>query len=81
MKKLPKHKKVTCFWLKVPKRTFGVTFDPKTLIFGVFADFGGNSPFSLFRCNPIKIGSKIITTMIWEKSESFVIFQALVKEL
>ena len=32
-----------CFWSKVPINMFWVTFDPKTPIFGVFADFAGNS--------------------------------------
>ena len=87
MKKLPKHQKITRFWSKVQKNMFGVTFDPKTPIFNIFGDFTGDGPISWSHPDPIqkpervKIGSKIISTTIWGKSESFVPFAGLIMEL
>ena len=66
---------------------FGGTFDPKTLIFDIFGDFAGEGPISwshpdhIQKPERVKIGSKIMSTTIWEKSESFVPFAGLVMEL
>ena len=61
---------------------FGGTFDPKTPIFNIFGDFASDGPISRSHLDPIqKPGSKIMSTTIWEKSESFVPFPGLVMEL
>ena len=66
---------------------YGVIYDPKTPIFNIFGDFAGDSPISRSHLDPIqkpervKIGSKIMSMTIWEKSESFVPFAGLVMEL
>ena len=66
---------------------FGGTFDPKTPIFDIFGDFAGEGPISwshpdhIQKPERVKIGSKIMSTTIWEKSESFVPFAGLVMEL
>ena len=87
MEKLPKHQKMTRFWSKVPKNMFGGTFDPKTPIFNIFGNFAGDSPISwshpdrIQKLKRVKIGSKIMSTDIWEKSESFVPFAGLIMGL
>ena len=59
---------------------FGGTFD-------IFGGFAGDGPISWSHPDPIqkpeqvKIGSKIMSTTIWEKSESFVPFTRLIMEL
>ena len=85
--KVAKHQKMNRCWSKVPKNMFGVTFDPKTLIFDIFGDFAGDSAISWSHPDPIqkpervKIGSKIMSATIWEKSERFMPFAGLVMEL
>ena len=66
---------------------FGVIFYPKTPIFNIFGDFAGDSPISwshpdrIQKLERVKIGSKVMSMTIWEKSESFVPFAGLVMEL
>ena len=86
--KVAKTPKSDPFLVKSAKKNmFGGTFDPKTPIFNVFSDFAGDGPISWSHPDPIqkpervKIGSKIMSTTIWEKSESFMPFAQLVMEL
>ena len=85
--KVAKTPKSDPFFVKSAKNMFGGTFDPKTPIFNIFGDFASDGPISRYHLDPIqkpervKIGSKIMSTTIWEKSESFVPFAGLVLEL